>query len=1318
MSRLIVLFFGFCLVLCSNIAQAQDWEVVYEQDFNGINAFSEIPNVAHSPSFSLQINSGESGSSDKAAFTSYFYEGAASYVAFWFDDFSTQYEYRIQCKAKSVQSNTLQLQFRYNSQAGHLGIDIGSPIMIPQGTTGQVLISEPISELSGENYIILAPATGNNPLPVFLDDFKLERRLLNNTTTSIAFSSASETIPEGGSVEVCLDITSPSATQATTVEVALADGTSPSPHFDDFTAQTLTFPANSSDQECFTLQADADNGEEDQNTEYIFELINLNGEGTPEVGEPGILTVTVEDGGVAECEGFAGPDHEICQGESVTLGCDSNPEEYCYKWEPEEGLDSPYSSSTLATPNTTTVYTVHVTDDDGNYYGSDEVTVEVGFSVDLAEVNSICLGDNLTLSPVITGGSSNFSFSWSTDESTQSIVVSPMESTVYELTVTDGDGECVVQVSTLVEVREMPDLFITADYPSICELAEPSLKLAPPKNKSNNSGACDNSSTTLHTNLEGNYSYLWSTGEITSSISAEEVGLYSVTITDNQSGCTETASFEVHSCLQVAISSSIQTNNGQIEYLLEVEAPPGSSFEWEDGSTDNPRTVLEPGNYTVTVTTLGDDCVISKSHLIALPCTMPEDGFLYTPAHVGIFVEEGALIQFDNENGQLHALMQEGTKYSSGFNTSGDFSGYEQSVDLNLPSIYSAIPSIPIKEQNAAILGKTEKDENGDCKCIFYKMEVPISDFISTNDGTWDTPNTAMDLELPSASINPYLIADANSAVFCASVDPNGNVDLTTILDLLLDNAAINSISKETLESTLSTIPAYLDSFSYAGCYYYYDRQSQTLKIYQDAGGPTVISDPTLIKQKLEEIQNEQIPANKDYIAFFEHNDENVKNLTFELFIRDGVLTPAAGDWATTPTETAMQEIVRNTLTEKFESLPSADASVYPHETIAGQGMWDGKLSTKDQVLLKWIAFGFGEFKYVINHAEINPELWKPDNVNYDLKPLTIMVPIAGAGDQTLAELKDLKELVELMATVLDDPKGTLEDIYQGLANIEPAEVPTLIFQSVADQWNKINEDSYEGQYQRARAGTQVTAVIIKLAASGAGIGTVLLPLMDKVQKILDFVRRFSNPTIKDKLTDLPTLQAEKFVDDFKDVGDGVIEQFDLKPGMVDAWNGILNNNLPDRTNLEVLDYIDEFSVFRNATPNQLLNDANNVNQNLFSSFRNNGSINRSNLLGFSYEGHLKNLLNSEPSFSISGKSFDGKYIFEGNEIWYEAKYRDFWENTALNNVNDWKSKFGSLKFVADSNGKSLEIITEGEIPEVFKEYFTVKGILYKENFN
>lgn len=98
---------------------------------------------------------------------------------------------------------------------------------------------------------------------------------------------------------------------------------------------------------------------------------------------------------------------------------------------------------------------------------------------------------------------------------------------------------------------------------------------------------------------------------------------------------------------------------------------------------------------------------------------------------------------------------------------------------------------------------------------------------------------------------------------------------------------------------------------------------------------------------------------------------------------------------------------------------------------------------------------------------------------------------------------------------------------------------------------------------------------------------------------------------------------------------------------------------------------------------------------------------------GALYELHVaKKVGASKGGFTSGGKQFDGAY----GDVWYEAKSGQFWD-VASQNVGKWKSKFGDYIRGAKDNGKTWEIYSENEIPQVFKDYFDKQGIKYHENF-
>jgi hypothetical protein len=128
---------------------------------------------------------------------------------------------------------------------------------------------------------------------------------------------------------------------------------------------------------------------------------------------------------------------------------------------------------------------------------------------------------------------------------------------------------------------------------------------------------CDGSSqefcAVIVTPGSGDYSYLWSTGETTQCISADTEGEYSVTITDNVTGCEDTANayltvVPVPSC---SISGPVTVFDFETGILYESDYS-ADSYSWSiegdaviDGATDGPSVTVTPnpgpGSFTLTL---------------------------------------------------------------------------------------------------------------------------------------------------------------------------------------------------------------------------------------------------------------------------------------------------------------------------------------------------------------------------------------------------------------------------------------------------------------------------------------------------------------------------------------------------------------------------------------------------------------------------------------------------------------------------------------------------------------------------------------------
>lgn len=145
----------------------------------------------------------------------------------------------------------------------------------------------------------------------------------------------------------------------------------------------------------------------------------------------------------------------------------------------------------------------------------------------------------------------------------------------------------------------------------------------------------------------GSYSYEWSnTSQTTATINSLEPNTYTVTVTDNITMCTSTASIEVNQ--PDAMRISLEQNNVQCGISLgdisaTVTGGDGPySYRWTTGSNESAINGLLQGEYTVTVTD-NNYCTLSKTATILNIGIIPAEITVQTPvscngAHTGVLV--------------------------------------------------------------------------------------------------------------------------------------------------------------------------------------------------------------------------------------------------------------------------------------------------------------------------------------------------------------------------------------------------------------------------------------------------------------------------------------------------------------------------------------------------------------------------------------------------------------------------------------------------------------------------------------------------------
>lgn len=253
----------------------------------------------------------------------------------------------------------------------------------------------------------------------------------------------------------------------------------------------------------------------------------------------------------------AGSDVTICVGSSATLSGSGGVN---YGWGPSgAGLSCTLCQNPIASPTTTTTYTLAVADANG-CTNTDAVNVTVNPlpTASISGNTTVCSGNSTQLTA--SGGNS---YSWNTTATTFAITVSPASNTTYTVFVTNANG-CTATSQATVTVNPLPPANAGADVT-----------------------ICAGTVTTL--GASGGTTYLWTpatnlsnptisnpTANPTSSIT------YSVTVTD-ANGCINT------DAMNMTVNLTPVANAGPdvticFGFNVTLNASGGSSYSWSPSS--------------------------------------------------------------------------------------------------------------------------------------------------------------------------------------------------------------------------------------------------------------------------------------------------------------------------------------------------------------------------------------------------------------------------------------------------------------------------------------------------------------------------------------------------------------------------------------------------------------------------------------------------------------------------------------------------------------------------------------------------------------
>ena len=218
--------------------------------------------------------------------------------------------------------------------------------------------------------------------------------------------------------------------------------------------------------------------------------------------------------------------NSICQGNSATLTAISAGT-LTYEWSPAGSLNDPSASSVVASPNSTTGYTLQVTDSNGC---SGSTTYQLGVSTTIPNIivqrddSIICQGDTANIELVTSATTINWTPSGSVDNPTAKIVkVFPLTTTTYIVNVNRQGCEN----STQIQVEVLP------------------LPLLSASQSSNGAAICLDETDVITVNCPSCISYLWvlpnsslTTAGDTQTVSPNTVGANVISITGfDENGC-------------------------------------------------------------------------------------------------------------------------------------------------------------------------------------------------------------------------------------------------------------------------------------------------------------------------------------------------------------------------------------------------------------------------------------------------------------------------------------------------------------------------------------------------------------------------------------------------------------------------------------------------------------------------------------------------------------------------------------------------------------------------------------------------------------
>lgn len=270
---------------------------------------------------------------------------------------------------------------------------------------------------------------------------------------------------------------------------------------------------------------------------------------------------------------------------------------YSYSWSNGATSDSVFNLSAGA-------ISVTVTDNNG-CTSSESYTITQPFpltlNANISDVTPCNGGSNGAIGLTVSGGTPAYNFNWSNGATTNPI--SGLTANTYSVTVTDNRG---CQVNASYTVNEPLPLTLSATITDVI---------------------CNGDSTgeinTSVSNGTAPYTYLWSNGSTSATLSNVPAGNYTLQVTDDN-GCTINDSYTISENPAITSTGTIynptcfsSTPDGAVKVTASGGIP-GYSYLWDTGSTSDSIFNITTGSYIVTITD-AVNCSVNDTFDVSIP---------------------------------------------------------------------------------------------------------------------------------------------------------------------------------------------------------------------------------------------------------------------------------------------------------------------------------------------------------------------------------------------------------------------------------------------------------------------------------------------------------------------------------------------------------------------------------------------------------------------------------------------------------------------------------------------------------------------------